>query len=73
MAFGAEAASSWSTRWEDGALDRYHLLPAVRGDLLVKLGRDAEARAEFERAAELTSNLRERELMLERAREAGAG
>jgi predicted RNA polymerase sigma factor len=45
----------------------YHLLPGVRGDLLKKLGRFAEARAEFERAAMLTRNARERELMLERA------
>ena len=46
----------------------YHLLPAVRGDLLAKLGRLDEARAEFERAAELTRNERERELLLARAR-----
>ncbi len=45
----------------------YHLLPAVRGDLLVSLGRDAEARAEFERAAALTRNERERALLLGRA------
>ena len=45
----------------------YHLLPSVRGDLLVKLGRLDEARAEFERAAALTRNARERELLLERA------
>jgi predicted RNA polymerase sigma factor len=45
----------------------YHLLPSVRGDLLVKLGRHAEARVEFERAASLTRNLRERELLLARA------
>ena len=51
-----------------GALTGYHLLPSVRGDLLRKLGRDAEARVEFERAAELTQNARERELLLERAR-----
>jgi predicted RNA polymerase sigma factor len=47
----------------DGALDNYHLLPAVRGDILMKLGRHAEARAEFERAASLTRNARERDLM----------
>jgi len=52
----------------EGALDAYHLLPAVRGDLLVKLGRLAEARAEFEQAAALAQNQRERELLLERAR-----
>jgi RNA polymerase sigma-70 factor, ECF subfamily len=49
------------------SLARYHLLPSVRGDLLVKLGRSAEARAEFERAASLTRNSRERALLLERA------
>jgi len=52
---------------EDGALDGYHLLPSVRGDFLSKLGRMDEARAEFERAASLTKNDRERELLLERA------
>jgi predicted RNA polymerase sigma factor len=51
-----------------GALDGYHLLPAVRGDLLEKLGRNAEARAEFELAGSLTRNQRERELLLRRAR-----
>ena len=50
------------------ALEGYHLLPSVRGDLLVKLGRLDEARPEFERAAALTRNVRERELLLERAR-----
>ncbi|MEV7278566.1 sigma-70 family RNA polymerase sigma factor [Streptomyces sp. NPDC093111] len=49
------------------ALDRYHLLPSVRGDLLARLGRQAEARAEFARAAELTRNERERALLLKRA------
>jgi RNA polymerase sigma factor (sigma-70 family) len=52
------------------ALKNYHLLPSVRGDLLVKLGRFGEARPEFERAASLTRNVRERELLLERARNA---
>jgi len=52
------------------ALKSYHLLPSVRGDLLVKLGRFDEARPEFERAASLTRNTRERELLLQRAREA---
>ena len=51
-------------------LKSYHLLPSVRGDLLVKLGRFDEARPEFERAASLTRNARERELLLERARDA---
>ena len=50
------------------ALKNYHLLPSVRGDLLVKLGRLDEARPEFERAASLTRNERERELLLARAR-----
>jgi RNA polymerase sigma factor (sigma-70 family) len=49
------------------ALRGYHLLPAVRGDLLVKLGRSAEARAEFEQAASMTANDKERDLLLARA------
>ncbi|MFE3053898.1 RNA polymerase sigma factor [Nocardia sp. NPDC059236] len=53
---------------ETGALDDYHLLHAVRGDLLARLGRDAEARAAFRRAADLTGNEIERELLLGRAR-----
>jgi RNA polymerase sigma factor (sigma-70 family) len=52
---------------QETALKGYHLLPAVRGDLLEKLGRADEARAEFERAASLTRNARERALLLERA------
>jgi RNA polymerase sigma-70 factor, ECF subfamily len=52
---------------EDGALEGYHLLAAVRGDLLMKLGRLGEARAELECAASLTRNVRERVLLLERA------
>jgi len=55
------------------SLRGYHLLPAVRGDLLLKLGRREEARAEFERAAALTRNDRERALLLARAAEAGEG
>ncbi len=54
------------------ALKHYHLLPAVRGDLLAKLGRSAEARAEFERAAGLARNARERALLLARAAAATA-
>ncbi|GAA5215269.1 RNA polymerase sigma factor [Streptomyces thinghirensis] len=50
------------------ALRDYHLLPSVRGDLLLRLGREAEARAEFERAASLARNERERELLTRRAR-----
>ncbi|ROQ33849.1 RNA polymerase sigma factor (sigma-70 family) [Streptomyces sp. PanSC19] len=53
------------------SLARYHLLPSVRGDLLVRLGRTDEARAEFERAAALTRNESERELLLGRARTSG--
>jgi predicted RNA polymerase sigma factor len=53
-----------------GSLEGYPLLSSVRGDLLAKLGRTAEARGEFERAAALTQNTRERELMLDRARRA---
>ena len=49
------------------SLNAYHLLPSVRGDLLVKLGRHTEARGEFERAAALTRNVRERKLLLDRA------
>jgi RNA polymerase sigma-70 factor, ECF subfamily len=49
-------------------LKNYHLLPSVRGDLLLKLGRSGEARLEFERAAALTRNARERALLLDRAR-----
>ena len=56
---------------EVAALEQYHLLPSVRGDLLLKVGRSDEARAEFERAAAMTRNARERELLLERARTAG--
>jgi RNA polymerase sigma factor (sigma-70 family) len=52
---------------DEPALANYHLLPGVRGDLLFKLGRLAEARTEFERAAQLTRNERERTLLLERA------
>ncbi len=52
----------------DPALDGYHLLPAVRGDLLLRLGREAEARAEFARAAALTRNSAERTLLHKRAK-----
>ncbi|MDX6393720.1 MAG: hypothetical protein QOJ73_4783 [Streptosporangiaceae bacterium] len=54
------------------SLQGYHLLPSVRGDLLMKLGRPAEARAEFDRAAALTSNAQERDLSARRARQAEA-
>jgi RNA polymerase sigma factor (sigma-70 family) len=69
MAEGPEAALPLvESLAAEGALDAYHLLPAVRGDLLVKLGRLIEARAQFEQAAALAQNQRERELLLERAR-----
>jgi RNA polymerase sigma-70 factor (ECF subfamily) len=57
---------------EEPALEGYHLLPSVRGDLLAKLGRHQEARTEFERAASLTENVRERDLLLARAATAAA-
>ena len=57
----------------DDSLANYHLLPSVRGDLLKKLSRLEEARVEFERAASLTRNARERTLLLERARGCVAG
>jgi RNA polymerase sigma-70 factor, ECF subfamily len=56
---------------DEPVLQNYHLLPAVRGDLLSKLGRSGEARAEFQRSAALTRNLRERDLMLARAAACG--
>ncbi|HUP24529.1 MAG TPA: RNA polymerase sigma factor [Thermoanaerobaculia bacterium] len=69
MAFGPEAALVLVDELAaEPALKGYHWLPSVRGDLLAKLGRQEEARAEFERAAFLTQNLRERELLLERVR-----
>jgi len=68
MAFGPAAGLQIVDRLSSEAtLASYHLLPTVRGDLLAKLGRFDEARPEFERAAELTQNARERELLLERA------
>lgn len=68
MAFGPAAGLELvDALAADAALQRYPWLPAVQGDLLAKLGRDAEARRAFERAAELTRNGRERALLLERA------
>jgi predicted RNA polymerase sigma factor len=55
----------------EGSLENYHLLPSVRGDFLKKLGRLDEARTEFEHAASLTRNLRERKLLLDRAQMCG--
>jgi RNA polymerase sigma factor (sigma-70 family) len=68
MAFGPEAGLELvDPLTEERALRDYHLLPSVRGDLLFRLGRTAEARGEFERAADLCGNDRERELLLSRA------
>ncbi|GIF51177.1 RNA polymerase sigma factor (sigma-70 family) [Asanoa ferruginea] len=66
MAFGPERGLEIVDRLAEPLRD-YHLLPAVRGDLLRRLGRDAEARAEFARAADLARNTRERDVLLERA------
>jgi RNA polymerase sigma factor (sigma-70 family) len=69
MAFGPQAGLELvDALTAEPSLEGYHLLPTVRGDLLFKLGRFAEARPEFERAAALTRNARERDLLLERAR-----
>ncbi|MEO5736724.1 MAG: RNA polymerase sigma factor [Variovorax sp.] len=68
MAFGAAAGLEIvDALVADGALRGYHLLPSVQGDLLAKLGRNAEACAHFKAAAALTRNARERALLLERA------
>jgi RNA polymerase sigma-70 factor, ECF subfamily len=68
MAFGPAAGLSIiDGLLSEESLEGYHLLPAVRGDLLDRLGRRQEARSEFERAAALTKNLREREVLLRRA------
>jgi len=72
MAFGPAAGLELvDALTREPSLKGYHLLPSVRGDLLTKLGRASEARAEFERAASLTQNSRERRLLLERARKCG--
>jgi predicted RNA polymerase sigma factor len=68
MAFGPSAGLELvDALSSEPALETYHLLPSIRGDLLTKLGRSVEARSEFERAASLTHNERERSLLLERA------
>lgn len=68
MAYGPQAALDIvEALAANPALGRYHWLPSVRGDLLAKLGRHEQARAEFERAAAMTQNARERALLLERA------
>jgi RNA polymerase sigma-70 factor (ECF subfamily) len=69
MAFGPAAGLELvNALTSDPSLQKYHLLPSVRGDLLTKLRRFDEARLEFERAASLTRNVRERELLLQRAK-----
>jgi predicted RNA polymerase sigma factor len=74
MAFGPAAGLELVDALADEpALQGYHLLPSVRGDFLAKLGRFAEARAELERAAALTNNARERQLLLERAARCARG
>ena len=68
MAFGPEAGLEVVDQLRsEAALKNYHLLPSVRGDFLFKLGRFGEAKAEFERAAELTGNVREKKLLRDRA------
>jgi predicted RNA polymerase sigma factor len=72
MAFGPGAGLALADALvAEPSLKSYHLLPAVRGDLLAKLGRFEEARTEFERAASLTRNAREKDLLLSRAASAG--
>ncbi|MBY0511612.1 MAG: hypothetical protein K2P94_15860 [Rhodospirillaceae bacterium] len=72
MAFGPAAGLAVvEPRAVEPALSRYHFLPVVRGDFLLKLGRNAEARAAFERAADMTRNTRERALLLARAAACG--
>ena len=74
MAFGPAAGlERIDTLASEPSLRAYHLLPSVRGDFLFKLGRFVEARAEFERAASLTRNTRERDLLLDRARACAGG
>jgi len=72
MASGPQAGFELTEKLtSESSLTNYHLLPSVRADLLTKLGRLAEARAEFERAASLTRNARERELLLSMAERLG--
>jgi len=74
MAFGPQAGLDLvDALMAEPTLQGYHLLPSVRGDFLYKLGRLDEAQSEFERAAALTRNLRERELLLDRARSCAGG
>src|SRR4029077_18794562 len=74
MAFGPQAGLELvDALASERSLQTYHLLPSVRGDLLTKLGRFHEAHGEFERAAALTRNARERRLLLERAAASARG
>lgn len=69
MAFGPAAGLELADAlMSEPSLEGYHLLPSVRGDLLAKVGRLDEAHHEFERAAPLTRNARERSLLVERVR-----
>jgi RNA polymerase sigma factor (sigma-70 family) len=73
MASGPEAGlDAVDALRSERSLEGYHLLPSIRGDLLAKLGRAAEAKTEFERAASLTENDRERTVLLQRAEACGA-
>jgi predicted RNA polymerase sigma factor len=74
MAFGPAAGLELvDALASEPSLEAYHLLPSVRGDLLAKLGRSDEARMEFERAASLTRNTRERQLLRGRAAACAGG
>ena len=74
MAYGPAAGLEVTDELnQEASLKSYHLLPAVRGDLLAKLSRFEEARAEFERAASLTRNMREQEVLLRRAEKCARG
>jgi predicted RNA polymerase sigma factor len=74
MAYGPAAGLEVTDELnQEPSLMSYHLLPAVRGDLLAKLSRFEEARAEFERAASLTRNMREQEVLLRRAEKCARG
>ena len=68
-AAGLDALDAMATLAGDSALAGYHLLPSVRGDLLMKMGRFTEAREEIQRAIAMTQNLREQELLTERLKQ----
>jgi RNA polymerase sigma factor (sigma-70 family) len=70
MAYGPQTGLDLADQLlKEPSLKEYHLLPSARGDFLAKLGRNAEAKVEFERAASLTQNVRERDLLLARAKQ----